>query len=583
MPTLDPLSLPPVTARPRQRNLLPLIIGGLLVGTLLIVTGSTALLFNLLNQRASNLPALLPAETQVYATFTPNLSDLPNIERLQRTFPETFDYQNNETTANLLAEQFGVTFNDDIAPWIGAEMSFAVYGLPVERIFNARQLTNVNPLFGPSLPVVPLDSTAINEGNTLFLISARDQRAAQNFLDKQRTYRESKGEQFTSSTTDGITVYASENSNTPFAAFAFVRDTVVFANNPRSIVTLIQQASDSSLARNTAFQTTLQNLPNDRIGTIYIAGTVIEELIKASTNTANLNETTPFVRDALAAGQATHGLGLTIAVVEQGLRFDATAAFDQSRLDNALRERLATIRPSVSSNRTDDVSSEAVGVISFAIPADWGQQLREQLAASPDTARVLLDLERGLNIDLERDLFSWLHGEGVIAIFPDNGELPVGGYFALRVADQTAAQRGMQTLATVIEDVIGVSFETVSLGRTQVQAITQGGLFVGYGFNGSDLVVAVGRQAMESAYVAETKLTNVATYTDALKSMPSPNAGIIYVDLAAVRELNKRLSNSSNPELDRWFEAFRAITTAGTTGVNDLGIARGTLLLSIEP
>ncbi|MDN5272174.1 DUF3352 domain-containing protein [Chloroflexus sp. MS-CIW-1] len=581
--TVDPFSLPPVTPQSSRRSNLPLLIAGISVGVLLIAIGAGALLFNLLTQRASRIPELLPAETQIFAAITPNLSDLPNIDRLRRAFPETFDYQNDQTTSDLLAEQFGVSFNEDIAPWIGAEMALAVYGIPVERIVDPN-VGNLDSPFGLPTPPTSVNDDAISEGNILLIVSIRDQRAAQAFLDKQRTFRESKGERFTSSTTNGITIYASDTPDSAFAAFALARDMVVFANKPDGIATLIQQPADTSLARNTSFQATVQSLPNDRIGTIYIAGNTIAQVSQTAIDAFNLSNTASFVRDAVTIGQAMHGVGLTMAVTEDGLRFDATAVLDQARLGGELRERLKTFRPAVSPERAGNVSSDAVGVISFAIPADWGQQLRDQLAASPDTANTLRNLERSLNIDLERDLFRWFHGEGVITILPnDSTDLPVGGYFALQVADQSAAQDGMRTLTTLIEDLIGVSFEDVSIGRTQVQAITEGDFFIGYGFNGRDLVIAVGRSAMEAAFGAEKKLASVATYTDALKAMPSPNAGVIYVNLKSVRDLSKRLGNDVDPELDRRLSPFQALTTSGTVGINDRGVARGTLLLSITP
>ncbi|MBO9348022.1 MAG: DUF3352 domain-containing protein, partial [Chloroflexus sp.] len=269
--TVDPFSLPPVTPQSSRRSNLPLLIAGISVGVLLIAIGAGALLFNLLTQRASRIPELLPAETQIFAAITPNLSDLPNIDRLRRAFPETFDYQNDQTTSDLLAEQFGVSFNEDIAPWIGAEMALAVYGIPVERIVDPN-VGNLDSPFGLPTPPTSVNDDAISEGNILLIVSIRDQRAAQAFLDKQRTFRESKGERFTSSTTNGITIYASDTPDSAFAAFALARDMVVFANKPDGIATLIQQPADTSLARNTSFQATVQSLPNDRIGTIYIAG-----------------------------------------------------------------------------------------------------------------------------------------------------------------------------------------------------------------------------------------------------------------------------------------------------------------------
>lgn len=578
----DPFSLPPAPPIERRRNTLPLIIGGGIVGLLLIIIGGGALAFNLLTQRASAIPELLPSDTQIFAAMTPNLSDVPNIDRLRRAFPETFDYQNTDETAEFLKERFGVTFADDIAPWIGAEAAVAVYGLPIEQLSAAASSTN--PL-DPPATLDPLEEIDLSNANVLFIVATRDQRAAQAFLDKQRAFREGQGERFTTSTSGGVTIYASESDETPFAAFALARNMVVFASNAASITKLIEQRSDTSLARNGQFQAVAQSMPNDRIGTIYVSGETMARFFESLFESANLDETNPTIADARSAVQAMQGVGFTMAVIESGLRFDAITVFDQSRLSSELREQLSSFRPTVSPERAGDVSSAAIGVFSFAIPADWGQRLRDQLAASPDTENTLRDLEDSLNLDLDRDLFSWFHGEGVIAVLPiDSAELPVGGYFALRVADQAAASRGMQRLMELVTDFTGIELRETSLGRTQVQAFEEGEFFVGYGFNGNDLVVAVGRPAMEAAFGAEQKLASFATYTNALKALPSPNSGVFYVNLNAARDLANRLGNESvDPDLEQRLAPFRAITSSGTVGIDNRGAVGGTLLLSIEP
>lgn len=579
----NPFALPPTTTPTSRRNQLPLLIGGIAIGLLLVLVGASALVFNLVNQRSSAIPELLPAETQIYAAITPNLSDLPNIDRLRRAFPETFDYENTETTTDFLQEQFGVTFDADIASWIGPEAAIAIYGIPIEQLSKQVNPDGISPLNPPNT-FGPLNGITPRDINMLLIVAARNQQAAQAFLDKQRTFREQQGERFTSTTVGNVTIYTSESDETPFASFAIARDMVVFASNEASIRALIEQRSETALARNAQYQAVSQQLPSDRIGTIYIAGEVVARALNDLTSTTNTADNS-LTADVVAASQALQGVGLTMAVIDSGLRFDAVTVFDRNRLSNELRERLSKLRPVVSTERSGDVSSTAVGVLSFAIPNDWGQQLRNQLASSPDTANTLRDLENSLNLDLERDLFSWFHGEGVIAVLPNQStDLPVTGYFALRVADQAAAKRGMQRLSELVEDLSGLQFSETSLGPNQVQAIEVGNIFVGYGFNGNDLVIALGRPAMEAAFGAEQKLANFATYTDALRSMPQPNSGVLYVNLTAARQLVNQLSiQPIDRDLEQRLAPFRAITTSGTAGIDDSGTARGTLLLSIEP
>ncbi|ACL26378.1 hypothetical protein Cagg_3540 [Chloroflexus aggregans DSM 9485] len=150
---------------------------------------------------------------------------------------------------------------------------------------------------------------------------------------------------------------------------------VVFASNAASITKLIEQRSENALARNAQFQAVTQSLPDDRIGTIYIAGEALARFFDSLFEAGALDESNFSIADVRSATQAMQGVGFTMAVIDSGLRFDAVTVFDQTRLSSELRDQLSSFRPTVSPERAGEVSSVAIGIFSFAIPADWGERL----------------------------------------------------------------------------------------------------------------------------------------------------------------------------------------------------------------
>lgn len=218
-------AFPPATApEGRSRRTLLLLFGGGVVALVVIALGVGILAWQLLGRRPNSIPQLLASDTQIYAAITPNLSDLPNIDRLRQAFPEAMDYQNNASTNDQLKELMGVTFQDDIAPWIGTEMAAAVSGLPFEKMFD------------PSGASVAGDTSLAEQAHVLLVLTSRDEKAARAFLDKQRQYREGQGQQFTSSEAQGATIYAQQGGDpSPIVAFGLVRGNVIFATGPELI------------------------------------------------------------------------------------------------------------------------------------------------------------------------------------------------------------------------------------------------------------------------------------------------------------------------------------------------------------
>ncbi len=580
------MDLPPVSPlpsdTPKPKNMM-LLIGGGVVALLLIAVGAAALILQLTSNRSNTIPQLVAGDTQVYAAITPNLNDLPNIDRLRQAFPELMDYQQSETFNAEMKEEWGVTFQEDIAPWIGAEVGIAVSGMPIDEFFDVEALS-----MGDTPDVDEEDVKAV------ILLATRDEKAAQAFLDKQRQYRESKGEQFTSTETGGITIYTQEGDDTPGAAFALVRGHVVFASSADLISAIITRdpSGNETLAANPRFQRVLAALSPDRIGFIFVNGQPIADGIMANSEqmVADLPEATANdLLDQLESVKALQGIGFSFSVLADGVAFDALAAFDPNGLSQATRDQLKDASTPVSGDRVANVSGDALMAISFRIPPSVADQIRDTIESDPEIADQVAAFEQQMDIDLNRDLLDWFQGEASIVLLPGEdmmgSPMPVTGYFAIKPNDRGAAEDGMNRLIAGLEMMsggeLGLTDEEVG-GVTWSAFSPEGQALGGYGFVGDDLVIAFGNRAMESAAAPASALSSNAAYQASTKVLPNPNGGVVFVNLVEVMALAEEFGGIDDPEVMDRLEPFKAITAGGMPGMNDKGVSFGRLFLVIS-
>ncbi|NTV62428.1 MAG: DUF3352 domain-containing protein [Oscillochloris sp.] len=584
------MELPPVNALPSDtptgggnRRTLLLLIGVGVVALLLIGAGAVALAGQLFGSRSNSIPQLIAGETQIYAAITPNLSDLPHIERLRKAFPEVADYQNDSDLNQQLSEKLGVTFKDDIAPWIGTEMAVAVSGIPFEDLMDTQALADG-------------ETPDVTQSQVIFVLSARDQKAAQAFLDKQRQHREGQGEQFTSSQADGATIYAQQGGElSPITAFGLVRNYVVFATSSDLISAIATRDPDGTetLAANTRFQQVLAALSADRIGFVYLNGEPIAKAITANADqlVAQIPEATANqFREQIKSMDALQGMGLSISMLADGLAFDALGVIDQAKLTQASQDQLKEAANPVSADRVGNVSANALSALSFRLPSTFGQQIRESIDGTPGAAEQVAQMEQELNLDLDRDLLSWLQGEVTIVLLPGEeimgSPAPVTGYLALTPNDRAAAEDGMSRIIKAAETGSGgmFTFSEEQIADVPWQVFSPEGQAIGgYAFVGDDLVIGFGHTALEQATKPTGALSTNSDYQTGTKVLPSPNGGLFFVNLPAVVDLVDQQGGLEDLSVKERLAPFKAITAGASPGINEKGVSFGRLFLVIAP
>lgn len=568
----------PTTPSPARK--LPIV--GILIGAgvalLALVAVAGTLAYTFIFQRPNAIPQLLAADTQLYMAFTPNLSDVPNLERLRRAFPTEDDAPVDEGLNEQLEELLGVTFEADIAPWVGNEIAVAASKLPFDAVFNPEALAEGD------LPAA---------SDVLLVLASRDDRAAEAFLAKQRAHREGEGTQFTSSEVAGVTIVsAEEDGDNPFVAFALVRRHVVFATSPELIAAMAQRdpRGVETLEQNPRFREVRDALPAARLGYVFLDGAPIAQAIEASgaTLSESLGEMSAQLEEQLETAAALKGVGLSLAAEPNGFAFDSVVSINSALLPDATLAQIEEYREAVDPERVAAISSEALAALSFRIPASFGEQLMESMASVPDAEAQLASFEESFGFNLQDDLLSWFHGEATLVLLPGetvlDTELPVTGYFALRPTDRQAAEAGVERLVAALDELAG--------GELGMREEEHGGVAwqvagspeesaAGYAFVDDNFVLGVGPSALAAVAGADARLGDQQAFDEATTALPAPNGGMFYVAVPAVLDLLEAQGMDAE-DLDG-LRPFQAIAAASSPGLDEKGLARSRLFISVAP
>ena len=144
--------------------------------------------------------------------------------------------------------------------------------------------------------------------------------------------RDASGTTYTSSTVDGVEVWAPATSDQPTEAI--VDDTVVLASSPEAMQTVITTGNgDTTIEDDATFTGVMDKLPDDNLGFVYVnVGSI-----------ASLASLIPGQAGGLASQlDAYQGAAYSISAESDGLAIDAAVTTDPSKLTAAQRDALGS-------------------------------------------------------------------------------------------------------------------------------------------------------------------------------------------------------------------------------------------------
>ncbi len=432
----------------------------------------------------------------------------------------------------LDAEGAGISWADDVAPWFDGRVS-----LTVTDISLAAMDAPLDPMGTPEVPPM------------LVMLGVTDRSAAEDGIGRMLAASGEGMPTLSSVEHRGVVIHVVDDSE--LGAYALTDDQVIFGTDAETIQAAIDTHADGdgSLAELPEMSQLIAQLPDDWL--MFATFDFTDMVAQAMAESASASPAVADAFSSLMEGQPLRG-AMAVSAAEGRLVMDAAAdsATGAFALENA-RRNLAAEVPG------DALYFSEAGNIGTMLAAVVGP-MKEAMAATPDAADEIRQMESALGADLE-ELVSWID-DGAMAIGATGGE-PWAG-LVLVPNDMAAAQRRLGQLGTFAglaaldpssglavseEDVDGVSVTTITWtdpnafpdAGMDMGMPTFGGLVVEYAVTDDRAVVGFGDAFVRRALAlgAGEALAAEARYADAVEEFGgAENAGVVWLDFAGVRE-----------------------------------------------
>jgi hypothetical protein len=563
---------------------LVLIIGGILLVTLIIAGGIAYAFWGLATERQSSIPELLDQNVQFYTSFNPALSDLPNAARLQAAYPQMFSEEDPAALNDPLSE-LDMNFQQDIQPWLGAEVAVAVGNVPD---------------FAEVEDMQTLDEAFFADTDIAILLASRDDEAAGAFLQKLLTNIEAQEESditVNETTYKDITIYettSEEEEQIPVNAFAVAKGVVIVANSD-FIKRIIDQepGGANSFANHQPYQQFKATMPDNAFSHMYIDGHMLRGLGEMMLTTAGQENLSPeqaeVARERIEPLFALESIGMSFGLANEGIFLESAYTLDMDAMSEANRIPFEYDTGDLSP-RLERISDDAYALLTFTIQPVFKDQVLQAIERQPDGEQTLAMYEQMLELDLEEDLLNWLAGNASLVLLPaeEMGDItiPTTGYFALQPLDREAAENGLANIQSVLEQQAPLQTETIgAVEWNVVQEPQSGQIFGGFGFAGDDLVIAVGETALEAAASGnENPITADATFQTVRNNLPGPEKGMVYLDVQTALDVMEQAGldvPQSGTEERQNLEPMQAFGLSGNP-TEQTGVFRSRLFLLIQ-
>lgn len=487
---------------------------------------------------------------------------------------------------SLLADT-GLDYRRDIKPWLGEEITLAVTSQDIDR-----------------------DETNGRQPGYLLALTSKDAAKSREFLQLLFSKRAIAGRELVSEQYNGVKLISDTQPSTSatektskdaiypvfkqqnYLAGAVVGDRfVLFANHPKVLREAINnvQAPDLNLSSSSQYQQALTLLPSSKIGVAFLNLPSIAEWLGKQLQTPTYN--------SQIIGLELNRQGLLaqtsfIATPEQeiasyGIMSEPVKALEYIPVATGL-----TISGSDLSNLEKTNLNQLWQQIT-AVVSGSGNDAISRLVTQP-----LEKLQASWDINLSRDIFSWVKGEYALGMLPHADAAKPDWIF---VAEKTeAAEPGIEHLNAIASDK-GLTITPLSLGEQKVYAWTQPAntptsvsnvdrallafqaKVQGVQANvGNYTILTTSVEAMDAALKAakSDSVVDSPQFQPSIKALPKPNQGYVYLDWLESREILERqapilklLEVVGKP----FFDNLRSLTISSYG--DDTGVLKGGIFL----
>jgi hypothetical protein len=454
------------------------------------------------------------------------------------------------------------SYEADIKPWIGGVM---IAVLPP---------TAAKP--DPSTPPIAVQP----ESNILLVVGIKDKLNALNFAKK---LKEQKNSQIEESDYKGQKIIASKNKSKSTYAVVLNNTHILLAPEKQAVEKAIDtyQGEPSFATKEGASSILTKGVDvKNNLAQIYIPN-------YANMVTALNPETRSLQPQTLAQLKQVKSLVAGVGVDDAGLRLKAVVNLDPQLNKFQYQSSPAKI--------VGQFPGDTIALLTGQnINGSW-QNFLEQSKDYPEVKQgveqVRGQLKQFVNLDLDKDIFSWMNGEFALgAVKSSQGWLANVGFGGALVFD-TSDRKTAEATFTKLDDLAKKQSLTITQRNIGGKNITewqvpQQGALVAHGWLDQDTVfLAIGGPVAET--LADNKgktLDNSDTFKAVTASLQKPNGGYFYLDLENSASLIPRLATGGQPLPPDATAIVDSIRGFGMT-VNspDKSTAQMEMLLALKP
>ncbi|MEH2463688.1 DUF3352 domain-containing protein [Nostoc sp.] len=462
-----------------------------------------------------------------------------------------------------------VSYEKDIKPWAGSVM---IAVLPPNPVKPAQ--LNV-PSGAPNVP-----TNLQQEANILMVVGIKDKLSALNFANKLKS---EKGVKFQESDYQGQKIIETRENGKPTYSVVLNNSHLVLAPQKQAVEKAIDTLKgQSSFASKEGASTILNKGVNvkNSLAQIYVPdyAAMVQQLATASPQAKQLPP------QALAQLKQIKSVVAGVGVDDAGVRVKAIA-----NLDPQLNKFQYQSSPG---NIVGQFPTDTFALVSGnGISRSW-ETLVEQSKDYPEMKQALEQVRGQLkfvNIDLDKDIFSWMNGEFAFGAIPSNqgvlATVGFGGALVFDTSDRKTAEATLTKLDTLAKNQqINVANRNIGGKDVTEWQIPRQGALLAHGWLDQDTVfIALGGPIADA--VADRKnlsLDNGDVFKAVTGSLQRPNGGYLYLDMDKTKTVP--LINSfvsSNTDTITILNSIRGI---GFTAISpDKSTSELEMLLALKP
>jgi hypothetical protein len=531
--------------------------------------------------------ASIPANSKMYIGIDLLNAQPEKLNRLFKPFADAAGSTTKDTNAAIqdldkqLKEASGITFTDDIVPWIGKSAGLSIQELQMDANGMPQKVEMV------------------------FSVQSRDNDKADAFLKKLKSSIETESdEKLSEAAYANVTIYSlkTEASSGFNAGIAFARsgDVVLVSLTDTSIKSAIDAQKGNSLGKDKVYLALTEKLPKDRLMTMYIAPQQFMEMY-FSLLTANPTYGAAFSEQTLQLMreqfQKVDGEIISWSIVEAGLQMDILASYVPEKLTAADKSAFTQLKTPL---KTVEMLPE--NTLLFAggqITSEAWKTMRDQIIKMGGVSQSEYDesmsqFEKQFKVNPDKDLIPYLGGEMMLAVMPSSqglfqqAKVNLGAVIALGSTDSTKVTAAVDKFAAAMPALMGQPLDRKeATGVTYYKMVDPSSKteMFAMGVGKPYLLVGTSGDVLENLFSAKSSLARSARYQSALKTLPNGAVPSFYIDLEGLLgTIRETMPKTSLESFNKSTQALKPVTllVAGNSMVND-NLMKITMVVFITP